>query len=224
MAVLTSLRLPRPSAGPAQISSVAIRGNRCEHNGQVSAVLATSDLDIEALDPARKAAASASFARMCHTLQSPMQLLVRVRRLAALDAPAGGGPHPDLDAAMYGHWTEQIQGGNRHTRQVLVALVASTPAALDTACAHATDRLAALGVTATRLESEDLAAAVTDGFDTNVHLVRVSEVRSRRRRHGVRPRAAPPSGPSGRGGMACATAQRADRVRHRRAPGSGVTR
>jgi hypothetical protein len=168
VAVLTSLRLPRPSAGPAQISSVAIRGNRCEHNGQVSAVLATSDLDIEALDPARKAAASASFARMCHTLQSPMQLLVRVRRLAALEAPAGGGPHPDLDAAMYGHWTEQIQGGNRHTRQVLVALVASTPAALDTACAHTTDRLAALGVSTTRLESEYLAAAVTDGFDTNL--------------------------------------------------------
>jgi hypothetical protein len=134
----------------------------------MSAVLATSDLDIDALDPARKAAAAASFARMCHTLQNPMQLLVRVRRLAAPDAPTSGGPHPHLDAAMHQHWTEQVETGNRHTRQVLLALVASTPAALDAACAHATDRLAALGVSAVRVVGDELVAAVTDGFDTNL--------------------------------------------------------
>ena len=169
MAILNSLHLPLPAAAPALISSIVIRGDRCEHGGQVSAVLATTDLDIESLDPARKAAASASFARMCHTLQSPMQLLVRVRRLAAPDAPSGDGPHPQLDAAMGRHWTEQIRDGNRHTRQVVVALVAATPAALDAACAHATDRLGALGVSATRLSGDALIAAVTDGFDTNLH-------------------------------------------------------
>ena len=152
VAILNSLHLALPAAAPALISSIVIRGDRCEHGGRVSAVLATTDLDIESLDPARKAAASASFARMCHTLQSPMQLLVRVRRLAAPDAPSGDGPHPQLDAAMGRHWTEQIRDGNRHTRQVVVALVAATPAALDAACAHATDRLGALGVSATRLE------------------------------------------------------------------------
>ncbi len=169
MAVLTSLHLPRPSAAPALISSLVIRGDRCEHGGQVSAVLATTDLDIDALDPARKAAASASFARLCHTLQSPMQLLVRVRRLAAPVPRESDGPHPQLDAAMYRHWTEQIRDGNRHTRQVLVALVAATPAALDAACAHTTDRLAAIGVSAMRLGGDALVAAVTDGFDTNLY-------------------------------------------------------
>ena len=169
MAVLTSLQLPRLSASPALVSSVVIRRDHCEHGGQVSAVLATSDLDIEALDPARKSAAAASFARMCHTLQNPMQLLVRVRRLAAPDAPTVEGPHPELDAAMHRHWTEQIETGNRHTHQVLVALVASTPAALDAACAHATDRLAALGVSAVRVVGDALIAAVTDGFDTNLY-------------------------------------------------------
>ncbi len=79
------------------------------------------------------------------------------------------GPHPDLDAAMHRHWTEQIETGNRHTRQVLVALVAPTPAALDAACAHATDRLAALGVSAVRVVGDALVAAVTDGFDTNLY-------------------------------------------------------
>ncbi|MGD0195930.1 MAG: hypothetical protein ABSC35_13825, partial [Candidatus Dormibacteria bacterium] len=169
MAVLTSLQLPRLSASPALVSSVVIRQDHCEHGGQVSAVLATSDLDIEALDPARKSAAAASFARMCHTLQNPMQLLVRVRRLAAPDAPTVEGPHPELDAAMHRHWTEQIETGNRHTRQILVALVASTPAALDAACGHATDRLAALGVSAVRVVGDALTATVTDGFDTNLY-------------------------------------------------------
>ena len=134
-----------PAAGPALASRIAIRGDRCEHAGLVSAVLATSELDIDALDPARKAAASASFARMCHTLQTPMQLLVRVRLLAAPDAPSGDGPHAPLDAAMHRHWTEQVRDANRHTRQVLVALSAATPAALDAACTQATDRLAAIG-------------------------------------------------------------------------------
>jgi hypothetical protein len=168
VAVLTTLHLPRPSAAPALVSSIVVPGDRCEHGGQVSAVLATSDLDIEALDPARKAAASGSFARMCHTLQSPMQLLVRVRRLEPPDAPSGEGPHPALDAAMADHWTEQIRDGKCHSRQVLVALVAPTPSALDAACAHAADRLAAIGVSATRLDGDALAAAVTDGFDTNL--------------------------------------------------------
>jgi hypothetical protein len=157
----------RAAAGSAPLSAVEIRGDRCEYAGRVSAVLATSELDIEALDPARKAAASASFARMCHTLQSPMQLLVRVRRLSAPVAPPGSGPHAQLDTGMHRHWSEQIREGNRHTRQVLVALRTATPKALDTACAHATDRLAALGVSATRLDGSALFAAVTDGLDTS---------------------------------------------------------
>ena len=167
MARLSPRALRLPAAGPALATTIAIRGDRSEHAGRVSAVLATSEMDIDALDPARKAAASASFARMCHTLQNPMQLLVRVRLLAAPDAPRDDGPHPRLEAAMQRHWTEQIREGNRHTRQVLVALSASTPAALDAACAQATDRLAALGVGAVRLDGEALFAAVTDGFDAS---------------------------------------------------------
>src|ERR1017187_7231196 len=59
---------------------VVVRGDRSERLGVMSAVLATSDLDIESLDPARKAAAAAAFARMCHTLERPMQLLVQIGR------------------------------------------------------------------------------------------------------------------------------------------------
>jgi AAA-like domain len=157
-----------PAAGPTLASRIAIRGDHCEYAGRVSAVLGTSELDIDALDPARKAAAAASFARMCHTLQSPTQLLVRVRLLAAPHAPSGDGPHAPLDAAMHQHWTEQVRDANRHTRQVLVALTAPTPAALDAVCAQATDRLAAIGVTAVRLDGDALFATITDGFDVTV--------------------------------------------------------
>ena len=48
-----------PSAGRLRMpfdEPVAIREDRCERGGLFSAVLATSDLDIDSLDPARKAA------------------------------------------------------------------------------------------------------------------------------------------------------------------------
>ena len=144
---------------------VVIHSDRCERGGQVSAVLSTSDLDIESLDPARKAAAAAAFARMCHTLERPMQLLIRVRRLTAVDTPATIGAHAGLDSTMREYWAEQILEGERHTRQVLVVLSAPTPGALDSSCAQACDRLAAIGVRARRLDGAPLSATVTDGRD-----------------------------------------------------------
>ncbi len=146
---------------------IVIRGDRCERGGRLSAVLATTDLDIDALDPARKAAAAAAFARMCHTLERPMQLLIRVRRLTESDVPASEGQHVRLDEAMRRYWAEQIRDGERHTRQVFVILSAPTPAALESVCAQACDRLGALGVRAHRLASDALIAAITDGFDIN---------------------------------------------------------
>ena len=144
---------------------VVIREDRCERDGQLSAVLATSDLDIDALDPARKAAAAAAFARMCHTLERPMQLLIRVRRMTTPDTPPATGAHADFDNAMRQYWADQIRDGERHTRHVFVILSATTSGALDSACAQACDRLGALGVGAHRLDGDALVDAVTDGFD-----------------------------------------------------------
>jgi AAA-like domain len=166
MARLTALARKHPALD----RPVVIHGDRCEYDGVCSAVLTTGDLDIDALDPARKAAAAAAFARMCHTLENPMQLVVRVRPLPPPRAPAVPPPHRDLDAAMHRHWTEQIGDGKRHTRQVYVALRAPTPDALDAACAHAADRLSALGISAARVEGEALLAAVADDFDGNTSI------------------------------------------------------
>ena len=146
---------------------LVIRGDRCEDEGEYFAVLATSDVDIDALDPARKAATAAAFARMCHTLEHPMQLLVRIRPLAPPQAATAPTTHPDLDSAMDRYWTDQIRDGKRHDRQVYVALRQPTPEALDVSCAHTTERLSALGISAARLEGEALRAAVTDGLGGN---------------------------------------------------------
>jgi uncharacterized protein DUF87 len=165
-------RVRRPKLGPALAPftlAVQIRDDRCELPGVSSAVLATSDLDINALDPARKSAAAAAFARMCHTLDRPIQLLVRVRVLDVPAAPRGDGPHQRLDAAMFGHWTEQIRDGKRHTRQVYVVVSGITTRELDSQCAQAVDRLAALGISAVRLEGDALRAMVTDGFNDGAH-------------------------------------------------------
>ena len=162
------IRRAIPTAGRprgALDGCVVIRGDRCERLGLMSAVLATSDLDIESLDPARKAAAAAAFARMCHTLERPMQLLVRIRRLTEIDAVPAAGSHARLDTAMRQYWANLVSDGQRHTRQVFVIVTAPSPAMLDSACAQACDRLAALGVRANRLAGEGLVTAVADGFE-----------------------------------------------------------
>lgn len=102
--------------------------DRVELPGFMVAVLATSDLDINALDPARKSSAAAAFARLCHVLERPMQLLIRVRPLAEPEPPRRGWPHPELDAAMHSHWTERIRETQRHTRTVYVVLTETTAA------------------------------------------------------------------------------------------------
>jgi hypothetical protein len=159
-----------PSAGRPRApfdEQVVIREDRCERGDLFSAVLATSDLDIDSLDPARKTAAAAAFARMCHTLERPMQLLIRVRRLADPESAAVAGPHARLDDAMHRYWADLIRDAERHTRKVFVILAAHTPTALDSACTQACDRLTALGVSAHRLNGVALADVMTDGLDGN---------------------------------------------------------
>jgi hypothetical protein len=162
-------RIPRPRRAHALAPFTAKGGVRHDHIellGRLSAVLETSDLDINALDPARKAAAAAAFARMCHTLETPMQLLIRVRRLQAPPGTATGGtPHSELDAAMQTHWCEQIRDGKRHRRQVFVVVCNATAAGLDSTCAHAIERLAAIGIRAERLRGQELATMMWDGLD-----------------------------------------------------------
>ena len=149
---------PSPLEGP-----VVVIGNHCAHAGEVSAVLTTSDLDIDALDPARKAAAASAFARLCHTLEAPMQLLVQVRPFVPAEGIASD-PHPALDAAMHRYWRERYLGGAKHSHRVYVALRARAIDVLDSACAHTVERLSALGITTQRLQGEELTNLVLHDY------------------------------------------------------------
>ncbi len=138
---------------------IVVSGNRCEYAGEVSAVLRTSDLDIDALDPARRAAAANAFARLCNTLECPMQLLVQIRRFAPCQAPATEA-HPEFDKAMHQYWSDRYLGGAKHSHRVYVALRAGTTDLLDSTCAHTAERLSALGIATHRLDGKELSDLV----------------------------------------------------------------
>jgi hypothetical protein len=141
---------------------LVVRGEYAILPGRTIAALATSDLDINALDPARKSAAWSAFAQLCHTLQRPMQLLIRVRPLQPSEDEPRTGAHADLDAAMHTHWTDQIRDGTRHQREIFVILRSSRRAELDAACVHIIDRVAAIGVKAVRLDADATRALYAD--------------------------------------------------------------
>jgi hypothetical protein len=164
-------RIPRPRRASGQAPFTSKGGVRYDHinlAGRLSAVLETSDLDINALDPPRKAAAAGAFARTCHTLETPMQLLIRVRLLQTPPRSTKTTPHPELDAAMHTHWCEQLRDGKRHTRQVFVVLCGATAEELDSTCAHAIDRLSAIGIRAVRLKGQALPTMMSDGLDATI--------------------------------------------------------
>ncbi|MBV9099565.1 MAG: DUF87 domain-containing protein [Candidatus Dormibacteraeota bacterium] len=132
-------------------------------NGDVSAVVRTGDLDIEAMDPARAAAVVAAFSRLCRSLDRPLQLLVRVRPVQheATVAP-GTSAHGDLEAAQREHWSRHADLGAAHTHTVLLAVRAAQPAGLDTAVARVEDAVRAIGVGGTCLRDDELLRAVTE--------------------------------------------------------------
>jgi hypothetical protein len=165
MAGVISLVWKNPAVRPSD-SQIVVIGNRCAYAGSVSAILTTSDLDIDGLDPARKAAAASAYARLCYTLETPMQLLVRVRPFEYDDGIAVDPQH-ELDEAMHQYWRERYVGGAKHSHRVYVVLRADTPDILDTVCAHAADRLSALGIATHRLAGKPLSNVVLADYLAN---------------------------------------------------------
>jgi len=144
-----------------------VRGDRVVHpDGSSSAVMVSSAIDLSSLDTARRAAASAAFLRMCHSLESPLQIVVRVRRVE--DEPAGEdslrAAHPGLDAAMRRHWATRLRARAVFTRTILLATRAPTATALDEAAEHVHGWLRAMGISAHRLEGAALHKALTAGL------------------------------------------------------------
>ncbi|MFN2452292.1 MAG: hypothetical protein ABR541_08065, partial [Candidatus Dormibacteria bacterium] len=52
-------------------------------DGATRALLRTENVDVDSLEPGRRAALLAAFARLCRTTEAPLQFCVRVRRQSA---------------------------------------------------------------------------------------------------------------------------------------------
>jgi Helicase HerA, central domain len=164
----TAPREATPRRGTV-IGPYVVEGDRVRHpNGDASAVLRTGELDIEQLDTMRRAAVLAAFSRLCHTLEAPLQLVVRVRREAAELHEADGGPvsraHAELDDAMREHWAERLRSAPAFRRDVLIATRAATPDALASQATRVAETARAMGVTTERLQGDALAESVASGL------------------------------------------------------------
>lgn len=155
----------RTGAGRPPSGSYVVDGATLRHpDGAGTAVIATSELDLETLDAARRAAAVESFAALCRTLEAPLQLLVRVRAVPVTAAHAGGPASEQREAAMRLHWRQRLERRPAHERRVYVAVRAAHDHLLDEHAAQVQDALRALGVSAVRLEDGALSAVVADGL------------------------------------------------------------
>lgn len=159
-----------PRVGPYAVEEDAIR----HPDGTVSAVVRTGELDVESLDATRRAAVLAVFARLCHTLEAPLQLVVQVRALSpGREAPralAASATHDEagvvrtLDTAMTRYWAQRLASTPAHRRDVLVATRAATPAALSAFTARVCESVHAMGVDAERLHGAALLDAAGAGL------------------------------------------------------------
>ena len=144
-----------------------VRDNRVVHpDGSSSAVILSGEIDIEALDPGRRGAATAAFRRVCHALESPLQIVLRVRRVKAETGPDEplNDARTGLDAAMRRHWATRLNEQAVFTRTILLATRAATAPALHESVAQVQEWLRAMGITARRLDGAQLREAVTAGL------------------------------------------------------------
>lgn len=175
--------IPAIARRPAGTGEYVIDGDCIRHpDGFVSAIVRTGELDIEALDASRRAHVLAVFARLCHTMDAPLQLVVRIRALppdeleqrAARPPASPGAPTTsvatDLGTAMAAFWSHRLAAKPAYRRQVLVATRAPTPSRLDSCTARICESVRAMGITAERLRDSELEQEVDEGAGRRIGL------------------------------------------------------
>ncbi|MBV8528784.1 MAG: hypothetical protein JOZ75_10745 [Candidatus Dormibacteraeota bacterium] len=171
-----------------------VDGQSIRHpDGTVSGVVRTGELDIEALDSSRRAHVLSVFTRLCNTMDTPLQIVVRTRALRPDDvrqrqqsAPAAGaarartGAH-ELDDAMNAFWARRLESTPAYRREVFVATRAPTMSRLTPCIARICESVRAMGIPAEPLHDDALASVATAGVERRVgvewtahpHFVRV---------------------------------------------------
>ncbi|MGH7687248.1 MAG: VirB4 family type IV secretion system protein, partial [Candidatus Dormibacteria bacterium] len=158
------------SIGPYVIDGDAVR----HPDGSFAAVVRTGELDIESLDPERRAAVLSQFARLCHTLDSPLQIVVQVRAANGGGEPATAQVGANialatstraLDESMSRYWAHRLAETPAYTREVLLVPRAPARAELAALTTRISESVQAMGIAAVRLENDALDNAVQAGLD-----------------------------------------------------------
>jgi len=149
----------------------------CLHrqDGVVCAVVESGDLDVPALDVSRRAAAVASFARLCRTLDCSLQILVQVRRWrdrggddehhAAEQLPHGVGTLAStLRDATAAHRRRVLRARPAFRRRILFVPNAGSIDDVERATRLVVDMLHAAGTTAHRLRDDALRTCVREAW------------------------------------------------------------
>jgi hypothetical protein len=146
------------------VATYTVDGDTVIHDqGACSAVIATSNLDIESLDVSRRAAVQAGFARLCQTLDGPLQVVVRVRRWSAASTERSVS-HVALDEAVRGFWARSLAETPVFASTIFLATRGAAKRDLDVAVTRLLDAVHGMGVTAERLRDAELASAAAGGL------------------------------------------------------------
>ena len=163
------------SIGPYVIDGDAVR----HPDGSFAAVVRTGELDIESLDPERRAAALSQFARLCHTLDGPLQIVMQVRAAGARSEPATLSARATvalatsargLNESMSAYWAHRLAHTPAYAREVLLVPRAPSRAQLGAVTARISESVRAMGVAAVRLDGDALNSAVHAGLDRGLGL------------------------------------------------------
>jgi len=164
-------RPPRAGRLPA---GVTIEDQWVRHDdGGLSAIIVSGDLDIEALDTARQSSVVAAFMRLCQGLETPLQIVVQVRRRRALGqswpASCGSLVTSRLRQSSDRHERAFLADQSAFVRSVMfVPSVARERASLDRAVMAVIEMLTSAGLSAERLSGAALAARVGEAWGASV--------------------------------------------------------
>ena len=163
----------------ARLAAATIEGVRVDgahvhrRDGTVCTVVESGDLDVPALDAAHRATAVAAFARLCRTLDCPLQIVVHIRRWQDGEPRATDGAHDAPHAGTLAHTLRDATAAHRRRvlaarpafrRSILFVAAAAGAVDADRAARLVSDALRAGGTTARTLRGDELRARIGEAW------------------------------------------------------------
>lgn len=157
---------------PAAIDVVHVDGaHLLRQDGAVCSVVESGGLDVPGLDAARRATAVAAFARLCQTLDCPLQIVVQIRRWCDREDDEAAGHNPPagtlartLREATAAHRRSSLEARPAFRRAILFVATTTSVDVADRAARLLLGALTAAGTSAHRLRGDALVARVCEAW------------------------------------------------------------